>query len=349
MHAMQTHEQYRRCLVLAGGGFRFAYYLGVHAAAEESGRRPDVLLVTCGGAIAAAVIAGLPDAQSRREWIGGRAMYDFLCGIRSTARATPLRTLGAAGLRWLGRTPAPRSADLWRDYLFELPAAIPLPVQADPQAPALAIVGAQLLYRPEEAGAPRGGRALFAQTVFCPPRAAALLDGMAAPAADPRWSAGAVEPLLRVETALPAADAARISIADMFYFRSHAANGHHYTGGVIDLFPIELARRLARDVAMERKMPFNPWFALPALRAVLGIDGAARLRHVHEQPADAWVDTRDCARVLRGHAIGKRIGWRSNRIGLVPAPTLAAHQAQVRAQWEYGYLKGMAAFAGARP
>ncbi len=349
MHAMQTHEQYRRCLVLAGGGFRFAYYLGVHAAAEDSGRRPDVLLATCGGAIAAAVIAGLPDAQARREWIGGRAMYDFLRAIRPTVRATPLRTLGAAGLRWLDRAPAPRIADLGGDYLFELPAAIPLPEGSDPDAPALAIVGAQLLFRPEEAGTPRAGRTLFAETVFCPPRAAALLAGMAAPAADPRWSQGAIDEALALDTTMSSADAARISMSDMFYFRSHAVNGRRYTGGVIDLFPIELARRLARDVVMERKMPFNPWFALPALRAVLGIDGAARLRHVHGQPADAWVDTRDCARVLRGHGIGKRIGWRSNRIGLVAAPTLEAHRAQVRAQWEYGYLKGMAAFAGARP
>jgi len=346
MQAMKPHEQYGRCLVLAGGGFRFGYYLGVHAAAEDSGRRPDVLLASCGGAIAAAVIAALPDAAARRDWIAGQAMYDFLRAIRSTARAAPLRTLGAAVLRWLDRAPAARIPDLCGDYLFDLPAALPLPPLSDPDAPALAIVGARLLFRPDEAGAPRAGRPLFAETVFCPPRAAALLDGMAAPAADPRWSAGAVDAMLALDCAMPAADAARISVADMFYFRSHAARGHHYTGGVIDLFPIELARRLAGDVLMERKMPFNPWFALPALRAVLGIDGAARLRHVHGQRAEAWFDTRDAAQALRDHGIGKRIGWRRNRVELDVPPTHKAYAAQMRAQWDYGYLKGMAAFGG---
>ena len=345
---METHEQYRRCLVLAGGGLRFAYYLGVHAAFEDSGRRPDVLLASCGGAVAAAVIAALPDARARRDWIAGSAMYAFLRAIRPTPRATPLRTLGAAGLRWLARTPAARIPSLHVDYLFELPAVLPLPETNNPDAPALAIVGARLLYRPDEAGAARQGRRLFAQVVFCPPRAAALLDGSAAPAADPRWSAGAVDALLQADTSLSAADAARISIADMFYFSSHEVAGRHYGGGVIDLFPIELARRLAHEVLMERKMPFNPWFALPALRSVLGIDGAARLRHVHAQQAEAWYDTRDAAHVLRSHAIAKRIGWRANRIGLDVPPTLEAYAAQVRAQWDYGYRKGMAALGDVR-
>jgi predicted acylesterase/phospholipase RssA len=347
---MNTHEQYRRCLVLAGGGFRFDYYLGLHAAAEDSGRKPDVLLASCGGAIAAAVIAALPDAGARRDWMAGPEMYAFLRAIRSTSRAAPLHTLGAAGLRWLRRAPAARSADLLRDYLFELPDALPLPLPSRPDddAPALAIVGARLLYDPAQAGARRGAQPLFGEVVFGPERVAALLDGTPAPAADPRWSAGAVDPVLRVEAGVAPADAARSSIADMFYFRSHAVAGRHYSGGVIDLFPIELARRLGREVIMERKMPFNPWLALPALRTEFGIDGAARLRHMHAQAADAWFATRDAREVLRAHGIGKRIDWRGNRVELVVPPTLDVYAAQVRAQWDYGYLKGMAAFAGGR-
>lgn len=349
MHPMNTHEQYRRCLVLAGGGFRFAYYLGVHAAAEDCGRKPDVLLASCGGAIAAAVIAALPDAEARRTWMAGPEMYAFLRAIRSTPRAAPLRTLGAAGLRWLRRAPAARIADLQRDYLFELPDVLPLPLpQPAGDAPALAIVGARVLHAPRQAGERRGAQPLFGEVVFGPARVAALLDGTPAPAADARWSAGAVDPVLRVETDVAPANAARISIADMFYFRSHDVAGRHYSGGVIDLFPLELARRLAREVVMERKMPFNPWLALPALRAVFGIDGVARLDHVHAQDADAWVDTRDARHVLRAYGIGKRIDWRRNRIALTVPPTQDAYAAQVRAQWDYGYVKGMAAFGGAQ-
>lgn len=346
---MTTFAKYRRCLVLGGGGLRFAYYLGVHAAAEARGRRPDLLLATCGGALAAAVIAALPDADARRDWVAGPAMYRFLCAIESTRRAQPWHALGGAARRWLDRRPARRIPDLFDDYLFALPAALPLPPHTAPptSAPALAIVGARLMFAPHAAGQVRGARRLFAQVVFCPAQTARLLDGMAAPAADPRWSHGAIAPLLETNSTTPLADAVRISIADMFYFRSHAHGRHHYAGGVIDLFPIELAQRLAHDVIMERKASFDPWFALPALRAVFGIDGAVRLAHVHAQTADAWVDTRAIARDLRNVGVCKRIDWRlalaRSRIVLAIPATHAAYAAAVRTQWDYGYRQGLAA------
>jgi len=342
---MENPEQYRHCLVLAGGGFRFGYYLGVHAAAEETGNAPDILLASCGGAIAAAVINALPDAAARRAWVASPAMYEFLAAVQSTTRAAPLRALADIARRRLTGTPAPRIPDLHHDYLFELPAVLPLPPARTATGPALAIVGGRLLYAPHEAGRARAGRQLFEEVVFTSTRAAALLDGAPAPAADARWSSAAVAPMLAVDSAMPVADAARISIADMYYFCCHEHGGRHYTGGVIDLFPIELAQRLARRVTMERKAPFNSHLALPALRAVMGIDGMARLDHVHAQHADAWFDTRDVSHALRDHGIGKRIVWRENRIRLALPPTQAAYAAQIEAQWQYGYRKGRAAFA----
>jgi hypothetical protein len=348
MYAMDDFAKYRRCLVLAGGGFRFAYYLGLHAAAEVSGHRPDLLLATCGGAIAAAVIAALPDAATRRDWVAGPHMYRFLCEVQPMHHARASNALSGAAGRWIDRLPARRVPNLFGDYLFELPAALPLPEpcpQAD-KAPALAIVGTRLLFAPAEVGQLRGTRRLFAQVTFCPARAASLLAEMTAPAADPRWSAGAVDPRLETDTLMPLPDAVRISITDMFYFRSHAHGPHHYAGGVIDLFPIELAKRLAHEVIMERKDPFDRWLALPALRAVLGIHGAVRLQHVHAQAADVWVDTIGAACALRACSVGKHIDWRRNRIRLVLPDTHAAYAAQVGTQWEYGYRRGLAAFAG---
>lgn len=353
MYLMDIPAKHRRCLVLAGGGFRFGYYLGVHAAAEAIGRRPDILLATCGGAIAAAVIAALPDVESRREWVAGPAMYGFLCEIGSTLRARPCRAMGGAALRWLERTPAQFVPDLFDDYLFELPPTLPLPLPRPlasapaSAAPALVIVGARLLFDPQEAGQQRGTRRLFAQVAFCSTRNAALLEGMRAPAADPRWSSGAVAPLLETDSAMPLSEAVRISIADMFYFRSHVHSDGHYTGGVIDLCPIELAQRLAHEVIMERKAGFNRWLALPALRAVLGIDGEARLDHVHAQRADVWFDTSDVSQALRTLGIAKRVEWSRRRICLAVPPTQAAYAAQVQAQWDYGYSRAMAGFVEA--
>lgn len=351
MQGMEKAHQYERCLVLAGGGFRFGYYLGIHAAAEDMGHAPDLLLATCGGAVAAAVIARLPDAAARKQWLASREMHAFFAGLQSTARATPLPMLGRAVRRWMRRAPAPLIPDLFDDYLFDLPASLPLPpasglaLPALP-APAVAIVGGRLLFGREEVGQPRGARALFVETVFGDARVARLADGTPAAAADARWSDGAIAPVVQADSAMPLEDAVRTSLSDMFYFRCHQHAGSHYTGGVIDLFPIELARRLAASVAMERKGRLNPWLVAPAWREVLGIEGAARLRAVHEQDADVWIDTADVAQALRGHGLKKAIRWRENRLRLIAPASYDDYRAQVEAQWQYGYRKGHAAWAG---
>jgi hypothetical protein len=237
--------------------------------------------------------------------------------------------------------------DLFDDYLFDLP-AVPLPPASSHPAPALAIVGGKLLFGREHVGQPRGDRLLFAETVFGDTRVARLLEGTAAPAADPRWSGGAIAPLVQVDGTMPLDDAVRISLSDMVYFRCHEHAGSHYTGGVIDLLPIELARRLAAGVAMERKASPDPWLVAPAWRAVLGIDGAARLQAVQRQEADVWIDTADMPRALRGQGTKKAMRWRENRLRLVAAGSHDAWREQVEAQWQYGYRKGMAAFTRRR-
>lgn len=331
-------------MVMAGGGFRFGYYLGIHAAAEDSGMAPDIILATCGGSLAAAIIHALPDAARRKQWLTSPEMYQFMCGLRAAPHVRPLPVLGAALLRGVSRGRAGRVPDVFNDYMFELPETLPLPA-ARADGPALAIVAAKLLFGREQAGEARGDRALFAEVLFGPERACRLLQGWQAPASSPAWSCGAVAPGLLLDSAMPVADAVRSSITDMLYFACHPHGGEHYMGGVIDLFPIEIAHGLARHVTMEAKPPFGQVLAIPALRKVLGIDGNARLKHVHAQHAHAWVDTSDISHVLRGSGMRKRIDWLGNRIRLQMPSSLEEYAKDVEAQWQYGYQRGIEAYA----
>ncbi|MGW8395016.1 patatin-like phospholipase family protein [Pseudoduganella sp. HUAS MS19] len=344
---MSEDQKYERCMVMAGGGFRFGYYLGMHAAAEDSGMAPDIILASCGGSLAAAIIHALPDAAQRKQWLASPEMYRFMCGLRAAPHVRALPVLGAALLRGLSRARATRVPDVFGDYMFELPETLPLPPeQAQPShGTALAIVAAKLLFGRDQAGQPRGDRALFAEVLLGPERACQLLRGWQAPASSPAWSCGAVAPGLLLDSAMPVADAVRSSITDMLYFACHQHGGEHYMGGVIDLFPIEIAHGLAGHVTMEAKAPFGQVLAIPALRNVLGIDGNARLKHVHGQHAHAWVDTSDISSALRGSGMQKRIDWLGNRIRLGMPPSLAAYEEDVEAQWQYGYQRGIEAYA----
>ena len=330
-------------MVLAGGGFRFGYYLGMHAAAIDAGREPDLLLATCGGAVAGAIIAGLPDTAARKAWLLSRPMYEFLGDMRSSDRATPVRALLDVARRRLQRGRAGHLPDLFNDYLFELP-ALPLPPAGDKQGPALAIIGGKLLFGPHETGRAREGRAIYSVALFCDERTAALATGLPSAIGTDGWT-DAVTPELLVDTAMPVADAARISIADMVYFRCQNARGADYTGGVIDLFPVELARGLARHVSMEMKEAYDELLAAPALRAVFGFDGNRRLRHVHAQPVDVWVDTSDVRRVMQGRGVRKRVDWRGNRVRLAAPVSYERYVADADALWNYGYERAREAYA----
>ena len=331
-------------MVLSGGGFRIGIHLGMHAAAVARGRAPDLLLATCGGAVAAATIASLPDDDQRKAWLASREMYQFWCGLRSSKRAGIARTLLQAARRHFARGSAATIPDLFQEYLFEFPPALPEPTRAGLAQVAVAIIGGKLLFDEAEVGQRRRQRKLFAETVFCDARAAALLAGMKSPLGEARWGNHAIADTLLTDTATPLWTAARISVSDMVYFRCHQHGAAHYIGGVLDLFPIELARRLAEQVVLEYKQSYDQLFAIPALRSVLGLDGNRRLKYVNGQAADVRIDTSDLETALPRESIGNRVNWRRNRIELAVPPDYATYVRHIEAQWQYGYQRAIEAF-----
>lgn len=312
--------RYQQCLVLAGGGFRFGIYLGMYAAARDAGKAPDLVLASCGGAIAAAVIHAMPDPVQQKAWLQSHEMHRFWSAIAPAPAATIHRTVWGLAARAFDPRPAARVPDLFNNYLFALPALPQLALPTGVRGPDVALVGSKLLFDASEVGRSRGQRRLFEQTVFCGPRAAQLLHGATAPLGRAEWAGTTVAPHVVTDTSMPLDVAARISVSDMYYFTCHSHGDAHYMGGVVDLFPIELAHRLADSVVMEFKAPFDQFMSVPAWRAVLGTDANQRLFEVHAQHADVWIDTSDIEQALAKPFLRKVLVWRENRVRLEPAP-----------------------------
>ncbi len=330
-------------MVFAGGGFRFGIYLGMYAAARDAGRAPDLLLATCGGAIAATIIQALPDDAQRLAWLSSPEMYRFWGSLQAARQASLLRTLARAARQGFSRARAPVIPDLFNDYLFDVPPQLPLPVASAQPGLAVATIGGKLLFGPADAGQARAGRKLFVQTVLCEARAAALVQGMASPFASAVWGDHAIANEVLTRTDIPQRDAARLSITDFYYFPCHRQGDEHYIGGVLDLFPIELAHRLADEVMIEFKESFDQTFSIPAWRAVLGLDGNQRLRHVNAQKADVWFDSSDISRALPTQQVHKKIDWPHKRITLALPDSHATYVSDMAAQWQYGYQRAQEA------
>jgi predicted acylesterase/phospholipase RssA len=339
----QTNK-YQHCLVMAGGGFHFGYYLGIYAALCELGKKPDVILASCGGAIAAAIVQALPNDAERKAWLCSPQMYAFWRGLKSKQNARMTHAFaGAMKRRFLGHN-AKYIPDLFNDYLFEIPAQLPLPPRApNTQHIDVAIVAGKLLYGENEVGQLRNSRKLFSEILFCDERAAVLVDNLQAPLSASQFGNTAVAAQLLTDVTMPISDAVRASIADMYYFRCHShASGNavnNYVGGVIDLFPIEVASQLAENVTMELKGFYDKTYGLPAVRTVLGFDGNQRLSYVLQQHADAWVNTADMERYFFKQRIRQKLIWHKNKIDIVAPPTFDAYLKVIEAQWNYGYQR----------
>ncbi|WP_229255493.1 patatin-like phospholipase family protein [Duganella phyllosphaerae] len=342
---VHNDRPYQRCMIMGGGGFRFGIYIGMYAALREAGKAPDVIVASCGGAIAAAIIHNLPEPQAQREWLSSRAMYDFWCGLKSTRHAALLATLARAARRTLSSARAPVIPDLFGDFLFDIPSQLPFPAATGTPEVDVAIIGGKLLFDANEVGRPRGQRKLFAETVFCGERAAAALRGMTSPLADPRWGEHAVAPELLIDSGVPITEAARISIADMIYFRCRQYQGAEYIGGVLDLFPVEIARQLGTEVVMEFKEAFDQVFSIPAWRSVLGLNGNARLRYANTYLADLRIDSSDISKALARQQLQQKLHWSRNRIELAMPPTYDIFVQHARDQWQYGYDRAKEALA----
>ena len=53
---MEKLQKYKRAVVFSGGGSRFAVYGGIFSAMKDMGYEPDLIIGSCGGAMAASII-----------------------------------------------------------------------------------------------------------------------------------------------------------------------------------------------------------------------------------------------------------------------------------------------------
>ncbi|MEO8298115.1 MAG: patatin-like phospholipase family protein [Burkholderiales bacterium] len=333
-------SKFQRCMVMGGGGGRLGAYLGMHAAACEAGLAPDLVVGTCGGALAAALVHAEPDPARQLAWLASGEMYRFWAGFRAAPGATLTGALAAAALRWLDPRHAPRLPQVHARALFEAPAQWPgLPWREVGDTPEAVLLGARVLYAPHEAGRPRAGRKLFQQVLLCRPAVAARLSaGLGAglaPLGGPAWPTSTVASDLAVRSDVALMDAVRISFGDMFYLPAAALDNDHFIGGVVDLLPVELATRWADKVWIERK-PAATWTQAPAWRHVLGIDARRRLRAVDHVPVALRIDTRRLGRALPHQLLDKRVQWRTNRLQLQGCASEADYRQLVHAHWQEG-------------
>jgi predicted acylesterase/phospholipase RssA len=289
-------KPFKRALVLTGGGFKFLYFVGMYDALVDGGQQPDLIIATCGAAIAAALIQAEPDRDRRLLLLQSP---ELLQAVRSFRLARG----GVRDLELLIRKVS-RYDTGWRTGSDVVPDLFSLAFyDEDPvslrgwqrtftdrpgSAPRLLIIGAALGTDPTQVETLRNGRSLYREVYFTDPDVAAHLVGFRS-LIGLKYPGSAVGVETITRTDFTVGDAAMVSIRDPFLFRPILRDGSYFTGGNVNLYPLELARHLADEVTMTFNTAFNGFEQL-AIRVSLGYDMNERLRDVTASPVDRWID-----------------------------------------------------------
>ncbi|KFF08753.1 patatin-like phospholipase family protein [Chryseobacterium luteum] len=334
-------EKFKRAVLFSGGGTRLMIYLGMFAALEEMDMKPDVLIASCGGAFAAAVINAFPDSISRKEYLKSEEYFRFVSGTVLT-KHKKLSQIGLFSLKKLSeKRNAPFIEDVFSRYLVEMPQDLSMVfpslknAQFSQRIPTV-IIGSEMLFDPKETGQKRNSRKLYQKVIFTDPETAGKINPEQIIIKSENVLNSAVETLPVIKTDISLLESTRISVSDMFYVEPVSLQGKYFAGGAVDLIPIELAKHLADEIIIEKKQPYSS-VEEAFVRAVLGFSGNERLSEIEKFPVDFRIDTTDIKKDLKGHYLKKGINWRRFEIDFSFPKTYRQFAEDMEMQWQYGF------------
>lgn len=348
MYAMS--EKLNKALIFSGGGTRLMIYLGVFAALEEAGMKPEVLIASCGGAFAATVINAFPDTLSRKDYLTSEEYYRFV----SQTSLTKHRKLSEIGLfslkKLIHSRNAPYIEDVFTRYLVEMNQnlAEDFPslqyTQLSQEIPTV-VIGSELLFTPAETGQKRNDKKLYQKIMFTDAQTAQRIHPEKVIIHSENLQKSAIKIIPKLRTDISMLDATRISISDMFYVAPALLHGTYFAGGAVDLIPVELARHLADQVIIEKKQSYSS-VEEAFVQAVLGYSGNKRLEEIEQQAPDLQIDTMNIKQVLEGHYIKKSIDWKKFEIALSLPKSRKQFVKDQEKQWQYGFDQTMKGING---
>ncbi|OQW46220.1 MAG: hypothetical protein A4S09_16630 [Proteobacteria bacterium SG_bin7] len=304
-------KPYNRIVVFSGGGFEFVQFLGMMEALEESGKKPDLIIATCGGSLAAMMVANIPDAKSRRDFILSKDFRSFFREARPTDKIGSLWTMYS----WYqGRKKEAANKlipDIFREYLVSLPNSLSVFKFSEGFATSsipIVIIGGKVLFEPEHVGQDIKAK-LYREIFFTTPNVATYLEGRKSVIAHlaPESS---IESNISVVTDFKISEAARAAIASPFLLPPTLIRGEYFVGGSIDLYPLELARSLGDEVLMSFGEGYDDSGSGKLVKATYQYNVNERLQLVHDLESTWWVDFSD-----REQALKKKDGLGVNASG----------------------------------
>jgi hypothetical protein len=292
VQAQDQVQKYDRVLVFQGGGFQAALYLGILDGVEAGGQNVDAIVSTCGSSIAADVVNAFQTPAERLNFLKSERFYNFLQSLQLTDK----KTVGSALMikaRMHEAIVTNTIPDFYNNYLMSVPFDLGISDLDKPFGNSnkhIVMVASETRAAPSSVGDFQ--YQMFVESYFTDGQTDALLEGFNSPMAA-EFPKSNIKPNTKVFLGKSASIGARASISDMFYMQPLFMDDRYFMAGSIDLYPIEVAKRIGKEVIMGFSGGFDHIVEEEAAQSVFGFDNNKRLRNVNDQYADYWVDISD--------------------------------------------------------
>lgn len=328
-------------MVFDGGGFKTAMFLGMLKGAEDTGHSPDIIIGTCGGSIPAAIAHAIVGSDKQLEFVQSKPFYYLLRSIEFSNFSAVGKLLSMAKnfytkYKWQRMIP-----DIFHDYLMNVPMSfnlLELSKSFIPSKYRTVIVASRILYNEESLGGKRAkGENLFLESIFTDAVTAKELKGFIAP--NSLYKNSSVASKVDFITDAHLDEAARASISDPFYMAPAHYKGERYVTGAVDLYPIELAKKLADEIIFVYPSKFGI-VEEGAIYATFNFSHNKRHRQVFHQKIDYLIDGTDFPSELELEPKFNLLAWKIN--SRIPQ-TYEEYREITKMQFEFGYKRALEA------
>ena len=328
-------------VILAGSSFNFTLHLGAMAALRDSDVHPDVIIASCGGSLASAIINKFPDTPLQKKYIQSDEFYNLfhLATLQYHFIHSLLWRLSKMHIQYLLSRFFSRTPDFLEKTLYHLPEKLNLTLfdQSFPTSFPRFILTAGKLTQEH----PRFLQEIF----FTDQETAKLLKNFSSPVAL-QFPHSFVKKETEVFTDWKFSESARAAISDPFLLNPLIKQETVYMSGSIDLYPLELALRLSPKIIM----PYSPLFRTIdqiVLRHFYGYDNIERYRFITSQSktVERWIDVSDYQDFMKIYGFDPKPCYAQGRVKNSIPHNKKEFFKKTQAQWNYGWERAKEALS----
>jgi Patatin-like phospholipase len=296
-------QPYEHALVFNGIGLDVGVHAGILDALIDGGKKPDLIIGTCGGGVAAGIHRAFPDADTRLQFITSKEFHEFIIGPYKVENgANPQTKLQKLGLAISAFMRKYHLRNKVKNYFGETIANLPqdaIPSEFDsPMSPTqdgthyITLAARTSLTEENVKTAKIRGQKYYNEVLFTDAETAPYLKNYSSPI-----EAYFPNSLVKKETIVKSNEtfgvAIRMGVADPFIFAPGKFDDGYYLTGGINLNPVELAKGMAKEVTFLFRDGFDPAFNALTEGGAFMYDTRERQRIVSGNSLNRWVDLTD--------------------------------------------------------